>query len=553
MILMMALAIMAFSRIALEAQNIGTVSGIVKYASGEPVAGAMVKVGSADLGLTFLVVSQAQGRYSTPDLLPGKYTVQGFGGGSQSEPAGSVQVRSGAQAKMDLVLSAPQKMPPPPEKPMTNVDYVKFMPAGDGKRLLLTRCTFCHGMEFGVPQRATREAWQNTVDKMRSYIASRSEFGRPLTDQERDTILDYVAKNFGPDTPPVRERRLVDPDEHLPRTLLKGAEAKYVAMELDLRHLAGVYSHAVDSQGIVWVSEWFKGGMLGRFDLKSLTYSRIALPPDANKVAPWERIYAVQRPPRTAVGAIAVDPRDQVWFAVNGSPTAQWFRYNSKSKEFKAYAVPIPPTPGGDLEYHELHFHPDGSVWAPGTSHHRIVKLDPVSEKVTEYPVPKGQHPYGMAIGGDKMIWYNGDNDNLVVKLDPSTGKLTPYKLLTPNGDLREIVADAEGNLWVAAPAAGKLTKVDYRTGKFTEYSPPTEGYSPSSVGVDTTRNLIWFSGSRAGKIGRFDPRTNSFVEFSLPSADSSVQYPQVDPTNPNRVWWNSSRIGRIGYIEVAE
>src|SRR3990167_2145161 len=73
-ILMMVLAIIASSRLPLQAQNT-TVAGVIQNASGQPVAGALVKVRSAELGLTFLVVSQAQGRYSTPNLLPGKYTV----------------------------------------------------------------------------------------------------------------------------------------------------------------------------------------------------------------------------------------------------------------------------------------------------------------------------------------------------------------------------------------------------------------------------------------------------------------------------------------------
>ncbi len=53
MILILGLAILGFSHSALEAQNT-SVTGAVKNESGEPVAGALVKIGSADARLTFM-------------------------------------------------------------------------------------------------------------------------------------------------------------------------------------------------------------------------------------------------------------------------------------------------------------------------------------------------------------------------------------------------------------------------------------------------------------------------------------------------------------------
>ena len=149
------------------------------------------------------------------------------------------------------------------------------------------------------------------------------------------------------------------------------------------------------------------------------------------------------------------------------------------------------------------------------------------------------------------MVWYAGDNDNIVVRIDPRTGKMTPFPLPTPDSGPRRITADADGNLWTNTLAEGKLVKVDYRTGKMTEYTPPTAG-AGQGVDVDTQRNRIWFGEYEAIKIGRFDPRANTFAEFSLLNADVQPWMIQVDPTNRNRVWWNS-RIGRFGYMEVIE
>jgi streptogramin lyase len=118
---------------------------------------------------------------------------------------------------------------------------------------------------------------------------------------------------------------------------------------------------------------------------------------------------------------------------------------------------------------------------------------------------------------------------------------------------LRGLAADAEGNLWAAATETGKLLKLDYHTGYFTEYAPPTEDAGLFAVDVDSKRNLIWFSEIYSDKIGRFDPRTNSFVEFPLPSADSDVRRIEVDRSHPNRVWWSGNHRDKIGYIDAIE
>src|SRR5258708_30175170 len=64
----------------------GSVQGVVKSASGQALPGAHVKLINAERRLTFMLVSQAQGRYTMNNLPPGNYTVQGVGNGFQSKP-----------------------------------------------------------------------------------------------------------------------------------------------------------------------------------------------------------------------------------------------------------------------------------------------------------------------------------------------------------------------------------------------------------------------------------------------------------------------------------
>src|ERR1700693_4645151 len=80
---------------AWAADDRGSVQGVVNNASGQPVTGAMVKLKNADRRLTFMVVSQDLGRFEAKDLPVGQYTVQGVGGGFQSNVSAPVSVTVG--------------------------------------------------------------------------------------------------------------------------------------------------------------------------------------------------------------------------------------------------------------------------------------------------------------------------------------------------------------------------------------------------------------------------------------------------------------------------
>ena len=90
---------------AWAAENNSAIEGVVQDASGKPVAGAFVKLKNNERHLEFMVVSQAQGRYTVSNLPAGQYVIQGVGGGYQSNPSTPVDVAEGKTVKQDLSLS----------------------------------------------------------------------------------------------------------------------------------------------------------------------------------------------------------------------------------------------------------------------------------------------------------------------------------------------------------------------------------------------------------------------------------------------------------------
>jgi streptogramin lyase len=478
--------------------------------------------------------------------------VQGFGGSIQSEAVGPVEVSTDRQGKMDLVLNAPLQIPPR-EKRMVDADYEKLLPPGPGKADAADRCSSCHSLLPIVSARKTREEWQQTFDRMVDDVFDlRKLMIYHQKSENGDTVLDYLAKSFGPDKPVDPQvakqwllRRGGPPhtNRNLPASLLKGTAAKYVAMEFSLPAGAEPRDIAVDSQGIAWVSEK-NTGMIGRFDPHTLTYARVAIPPGKN--------------PKLRVNAIQVDSQDQVWFADDG-PNGRIVQYNPKSREFNTYQMPeyrfdVPPDQGWART--ETLRVSNGNVWAVGISANRILRLDLNTRRITDYSVPKGSLPFGLVVGPDNTAWYSAVITNVIVSLDPKTSKLTKYYVPLEEkerADLRAMARDADGNLWVGASEVGKLLKLDIHTGHFTQYAPPTEDAGVFAVDVGTNGNLVWFSEVFADKIGRFDPRNNSFVEFSQPSSDTDVRRIEVDRSHPNRVWWAGNHSGKIGYIETTE
>lgn len=64
------------------------------------------------------------------------------------------------------------------------------LPEGKGKDVVEMVCGACHGVDLMASQRATKEGWGYVVDDMVSRGAS-------ATNEQIQTIKDYLAKNFG--------------------------------------------------------------------------------------------------------------------------------------------------------------------------------------------------------------------------------------------------------------------------------------------------------------------------------------------------------------------
>ena len=316
-----------------EAQErTGKIEGVIKDAKGAPVAGAYVKIKNGDRRLTFLVVSQAQGRYSVSSLPAGKYVVQAIGGELQSEVSAPVEVTGEKGANVDLALTkarAPQlagawpgRLPGEAVGEGGEDRPPARLPDGEGRAIVEAKCVSCHEAQRISRVSANRERWQTIMRNMAMY-AQGSTAAKPLTDDESRVVMDYVVTNFS--GPGGAGRPAPDPNSRLPRTLAQGDSAKYIAVEYELpNNKAEPHEIAVDLEGNGWVTQRV-GGKLGRFNPKTFTYTEYT-PPEGT--TPTNRLNAITR-----------GGDGKLWF-IDGGPNRRWLRIDPKTKEFDVYELP---------------------------------------------------------------------------------------------------------------------------------------------------------------------------------------------------------------------
>ena len=515
----------------------GVVEGVVKDSSGQPLSGAFVKLKNSERRLTFMVISQDQGRYTAKKLPAGAYTLQGVGNGFQSAWSAPVEVTDRGTAQLDLSLTDPQTPMLPaawprrmPEEQLT----AESLPEGAGREIISTHCVSCHGISRVFRSGRNRDAWQTSVDEMRAYM--RDGGLRDLTEEESSLLVDYTATHFPP---------LPIPDENsrLPRTLMQGEARHYRVVQYELENMAAdTHDVAVDPYGMGWANQR-DGGNMSRFDPETLEHSEISPP--------------LTTAERARPGNPQISEEGVMWLPEPSE--TRWLSYNIKAAEWTSWD--FPSFIRGGANGNSMALHPDGTIWLTGPG--ALRRLNPVTQEWSTWDTPtwirtqKNPGGYGITVAGDGRVWFALQSADLMARGDPKTGAVDEFEIPVEGISYpRRMDTDREGNVWVALWGAGKLMKIDQHTAEMTIFDAPTPYNGAYSISIDQRNDLIWVTLHRVDKIARFNPKTNQWVEFPLPQAETDVRRIELDQNNPNRVWWSSSDgagVARIGFIELLD
>ena len=191
---------------------------------------------------------------------------------------------------------------------------------------------------------------------------------------------------------------------------------------------------------------------------------------------------------------------------------------------------------------------PDGNLWFTEFTVNPKVGRITTAGAVTEFPLPRPDAtPSGIVAGPDGNLWFT--QADFEMGFEGYISRITPAGTITqfPTGSFpHEIALGSDGAFWftessIQANSIGRITTAGART--YTSYSIPTSGY-PWGIAAGPDGNL-WFT-EYANKIGRI---TTSGVirEFPLPTPGSAPLGITAGPDG--NLWFTESGGNKIGRI----
>ena len=442
---------------AASAQEVGTLTGVIKDAAGTPVAGAFVQMRNAERRLNFMVITHEEGKYTNNRLPPGKYVVQAIGGEQQSAPSAPVEVVAGG----------------------------------------------CHDSQRIVRSRGAPARWQQVIDTMKAY-AQGSTVATPITDDEQKVLLAYVSANFGP--APGGPKPKPDPFSRLPRTLQPPEARDYIVVEYDLVNpRAEPHEMAVDpaSASTTQTIKAKRRGQPGEI-------SKIDGGPNRRWLSfdPKTEQFTVYNLPATTSGnasgnTMRVHPDNTVWLASIGAN--QVVRFDPATNKFAFFDVPAGVKAHKNATPYGLAFSGDGNVWVVENAVDQIARIDPKSGAFEEFPLPV-KDPVARKLGADwdGNIWVGLHGAGKLLRVDYKTLKMTEFT--PPSADAGVYLADPDMKnhlIWASEHHVDKIGRLDPATGTWTEFPLMTAETDVRRIEVDPNNpKRVWYSGVLSSKLG---------------------------------------------------
>ena len=515
-----------------------TLSG--KVDAPKPFKAAQVHLMNVDKNVLFMVYTSG-GRYRAVNLFPGRYevTVQkpGFAADTQT-----VVLAAGASQTLDFSLREQAAQPVRQgefgftTRSASNVKLVAYddlYPQGPGRQILEKTCLYCHGNNF-IPGKQYAEAqWSHFIDYMQGAGNERGAMvpSGTLSPQDRQTLLAYLAKNYGP----ASERRGLKVDAEFPVDEQALGKAMYVEyyLPLDRQLDAGNKQRRTqqphfDGDGNVWYTDRSVPNRIGRVDPRTGEFKDFMMPD-----------------PKGDPHGLTVDANGQVWWA----ETAGFHLGRLDPKTGSMTRYPMDSTGRSKGRGHSPVMDSKDNVWFTVIGGDMIGKWNRETGKSTVWKVPtQGAAPYGIALDKDENVWFAEFRRCKIGKFDPRTEKFTEYAAPTQPCTIRRLGVDSTGMVWYGGFNNGKLGKLDPKTGKIVEYDIPMAHAEPYDVWPDRQDN-IWISdGGQGGALIKFDPKTEKYTYYPAPQI---TDQPKLAITREGAIWYTprSSSKAAVGVL----
>ena len=565
-------SVLILTGISLQAAVPGTATLSGTVTASESFTAAQVYIRNVDRGIVYMVYTNG-GRYRAVALFPGTYEVSASTKHLESDLQ-TVTVSAGDAAEINLTLGelagdAPPLIIPAGRTAMERgaagafefASYDEIYPPGPGKAVAEQVCMVCHGENFFPTRPGTERQWMSWIDHMvgstlgsqdptrygqglLAFRASTFRFGR----QDRDDLLAYVVKHFGPDS----TRRRVRIEQQTPADEEALGKAMYIEYYLP-QDAAGAGNNdprwapdrvtrygqdpRFDADGNVWLVD------------RGVPHRLVKLDPRTGDQQ--EYLYP---DPRNGNHEILIDPSGLIWLPEHrgrtGDKEKRLLGFNPGTETFE-YQIPMDPddvirNPTKFMQ--SLAMDSKGNIYVGWIMGGALSKWDRETGEVSVFRIPTPHAiPYGVVADRNDNIWIALWSGGKIVKFDTSNNSWTEFTTSTYPAHTRRLNVDSQNNIWwgiySAGKRPGKLVRLDQATGKMTEWTIPHQNAEPYDVAADPDDN-IWAAdvgqrtdGEYGASLWRFDPRSQEFTFYPKPQrhADS----PKIQVTRDGAVWYS--------------
>ncbi len=542
-----------FAAQAADLPGLGGLAG--KVTVPKPVGQLSVYAWNKEKSVGYMVFV-VDGQYRATNMFPGHYevTVRGTAGQmNYTLPPVTVQVdvATGKQAKADVAIKDTTIKPTyfggmpydgwtdredaEPAAVAVVSKYDDVFPHGQGRDNLERICMGCHTPHlFSYNYDRTyatgrtlkdKDGWAITVDRMHKGAGFNTPGKAPnfdadlLPPKEREVLIDYLAKNFGPDAVP----RAVQQETDAPLDTAALAKAQYIEYrKLNTEDMPKRATHTITFAGDGTVFTADRGSRGAIYHINPTT-------------GVWEEFKGVG-----GSESITADGDGTVWYG-------GWKHFDPKTGKVDEYKLDVGPK-GRNIGISTSIFDSNGDQWGTQLGSGGFAKWDRKTDKVTWWDVPVYRsRPYGVTIDHNDVIWFGDYHNSGVTSFDPKINKFRHYRLTAQAPtNMRRPGADSQNNIWQATwgsygyNSAG-LFKLTPSTGEVKEYKLTIPYANPYDSDPDDEDN-VWLSTDNY--VVKFDPKTEKFTNYPV---TVRTDLARLTITAQGAVWYASRNAGQSG------
>jgi virginiamycin B lyase len=402
----------------------------------------------------------------------------------------------------------------------------KLWPEENAKQQIFTKCFICHG--FQTRMASVRRDADGWQDRVQFMRdAMHFSLGYRVTDQDAAEIATYLNKLYGQDSAfPKSPTELPGYKESVRPFSSEAMNIAYV--EYDMPGPSRMpFSAAPAKDGSVWIPNFGIGNKITRLNPKTAEMQDFPVPNEGT----------------AAVHSAVAAPDGSVWLTEQASDKlGRWDPVTQKITEYQdTYAAGMEGREDGGSR-HTVRIDSKGMVWSSG---YPLTRFDPETRKFNDFP--EAAHTYSLDFDKDENVWFTNPGTGQIGKVDAKTLKVTQWTPPTLNTYERRIAVDTDGTVWFGEFQKGKIGHFDPKTQTFKEYDLPggldTFPYA-MGIGLD---HSIWYSSYYLDVIGRLDPKTGKVIEYPFPHSENTIR--EFFRDSEGRMWYGSPSNNKVGYF----